>query len=341
MHYPGDAFPAPHGCPQLPRRITSPRSPGARRARAERTPFCLLLGSAGSLNYSLKIILPSPGSFPSYSCGVGEAARSEAAGRRALPGPDRWIRRLGPRRRGGFSTTVSSERAARPGPAPRPRPRPRTAGRSPVPGRGARSVPAPGRPRSACRSSHTPPAPEGTRRALPAALSAPERRLAPARNRGAAPGRAPLRPPPRFLGRRGAWDEGKPPSGSRCGRRGRSLPSGRGRMPRAPVVPSLPAPPIAQNRPPLAPPPPPPPAPPTGRVQSSLPPPALAAPGAPQRATLGGRERAGGAGRAENLGRPEVTGPSPLPAAASALGASCPPAAAAVGDVARRGAAGV
>lgn len=69
----------------------------------------------------------------------------------------------------------------------------------------------------------------------------------------------------------------------------------------------------------------------------SLPPPALPAPGAPRRATLRGREGAGGAGRAGTPGLPEVAGPPRRHRPRSPL----TPAAAAVGDVARRGAAGV
>lgn len=198
-------------------------------------------------------------------------------------------------------------------------------GRSAVPGRaqrrgglGTRWVPPrAGRGLRAQLSSRT----RGTRRA------GPDRRPAPARQPGDSARRR-GNPP---SSQEGVVRRGEALAWVTLRRRGQSLPPGRGRMPRAPVVPS-PAPPRLvidpySRRPP----------PQTGRVPSSLPPPALAAPGAPRLATLRGRSGAGGAGRAGTPGLPEVAGPPRRHRPRSPL----TPAAAAVGDVARRGAAGV
>lgn len=316
MHYPRDAFPTSHGCPHPP-------SPCHLAEPRYRTPFCPL-GRAGSLNYSLKIIPASPGSLPSYSCGMGEAERSQVGGGWRSPGPS--------------AGSGASVRAGEAAPAPRPAPSGRRAPTRPRPRGGARSWAAAQR-RGGLGTRSVPPRAgrglraelgtrtRGTRRPLRAARSAPNGDW-------------------HLLGSPGAGvrRRGNPPSSQEgvvwrgealawvtLRRRRQSLPPGRGRMPRAPVVPS-PAPPSLNidpysRRPP----------PQTGRVPASLPPPALPAPGAPRRATRRGREGAGGAGRAGTPGLPKVAGPPRCHRPRSPL----TPAAAAVGDVARRGAAGV
>lgn len=247
-------------------------------------------------------------------------------GRLALPGPERGQRRLRARRRGGPSTTASSERPSRPDAAPAPAP-----GRSAGPGSGSETGrprhplgAAGGQARAPCRAQ--PPHPRDPARP-PRRPLGPKRRPAPARQPGGSVRRR-GNPPSSHdrVVRRGealAWVTLR--------RRGRSLPPRGGRMPRAPVVPSPAAPSLSidpySRRPP----------PQTGRVPTSLPPPALPAPGAPRRATLRGREGAGGAGRAGTPGLSEVAEPPRRHRPRSPL----TPAAAAVGDVARRGAAGV
>lgn len=241
---------------------------------------------------------------------------------------------------GGDASVSAGGAASAPRPAPSGRCAPaRPHGRYPGPGggaepgpgrssrRGAASVPARSTPRTG-RGPHElrPPRPQG--------LGAPSAPPARPPSRASHPGSSAQRqgnPPSSAGGVRGA--RGSPRLGHAARGGGDPFPRGvEGCLGLRWYLPSPPPP--GSKSTPLAPPPSPPQ---TGRVQSSLPPPALAAPGAPRRATLRGRERAGGGGRVDKLGRLEVVGSPCRQRPWSPL----PPAAAGVGDVARRGAAGV
>lgn len=201
MHYPRDAFPTSHGCPHPP-------SPCHLAESCYRTPFCPL-GRAGSLNYSLKIIPASPGSLPSYSCGMGEAERSQVGGGWRSPGPS--------------AGSGASVRAGEAAPAPRPAPSGRRAPTRPRPRGGARSWAAAQR-RGGLGTRSVPPRAgrglraelgtrtRGTRRPLRAARSAPNGDWHLLGSPGAAFGAGGIPLPPK----RGSCGEGKPSPGSRC-----------------------------------------------------------------------------------------------------------------------------